>query len=158
MTFIPFYTLGTYHENFVFLSLFEVCQEWGVLYGGTWRTLKIPTGDLEHRVICDVIFNLRKISWKCCVHIFIESVSKRGPLLEYLEDIEGSWLQISMRGSLIIVIDDAILPQGRYPESFMFISLLKVFQEWEFLYGGTLRLLRVPDWMLGGQGHLLCHT
>ena len=63
-----------------------------------------------------------------------------------------------MRGSLIIVIDDAILPQGGYPESFMFISLLKVFQEWEFLYGGTLRLLRVPDWMLGGQGHLLCHT
>ena len=62
-----------------------------------------------------------------------------------------------MRGSLIIVIDDAILPQGRYPESFMFISLLKVYQEWEFLYGDTLRLLRVPDWMLGGQGHLLRH-
>ena len=26
---------GRYHESFVFLSLLEVCREWGVLYGGT---------------------------------------------------------------------------------------------------------------------------
>ena len=28
------------------------------------------------------------------------------------------------------VMDDLILPQGRYPESFMLISLLEVCQEW----------------------------
>ena len=50
------------------------------------------------------------------------------------------------------VMDDLILPQGRYPESFMLISLLEVSgmggQE-----GGTLRILRVPDQRLGGHGH-----
>ena len=30
---------GRYPENFVLISLFEVCQEGGVKKGGTWRTL-----------------------------------------------------------------------------------------------------------------------
>ena len=32
--------LGRYPENFVLLSLLEVCQEGGVKKGGTWRTLR----------------------------------------------------------------------------------------------------------------------
>ena len=54
--------------------------------------------------------------------------------------------------SLII----SFYPQGRYPESFVFISLLEVCQEWGVLYGDTGRTLRVPDWRLGGQSHPLC--
>ena len=31
-----------YPESFVLISLFEVCQEWGVKKGCTWRTLRVP--------------------------------------------------------------------------------------------------------------------
>ena len=34
---------------------------------------------------------------------------------------------------ILDVIDDLILPQGRYPESFVLISLLEVCQEWGYL-------------------------
>ena len=51
------------------------------------------------------------------------------------------------------VMDDLILPQGRYTESFMLISLLEVCQEWGVKKGGTWRTLRVPDQRHGGQGH-----
>ena len=71
---------GKYPESFMLISLLEVCQEWGVKKGGTWRTLGFLTIDREGMVIPDVM-------------------------------------------------DDLILPQGRYPESFMLISLLKVCQE-----------------------------
>ena len=54
------------------------------------------------------------------------------------------------------VMDDLILPQGRYPESFMLISLLEVCQEWGVLHGGTWRTLRVPDWTHGGLVIPLC--
>ena len=55
-------------------------------------------------------------------------------------------------------IDDNISPHPRqYPESFVIISLLYVCQDWEVLYGGTSRTLRVPDWRLGWQGHLWCN-
>ena len=33
---------GTYPESFVLISLLEVCQEWRVPHGGTWRTLRVP--------------------------------------------------------------------------------------------------------------------
>ena len=33
---------GRYPENFVLISQLEVCQEWGVKKGGTWRTLMVP--------------------------------------------------------------------------------------------------------------------
>ena len=33
---------GRYPENFVLISLLEVCQEGGVKKGGTWRTLMVP--------------------------------------------------------------------------------------------------------------------
>ena len=29
-------------ESFMLISLLEVCQEWGVKKGGTWRTLRVP--------------------------------------------------------------------------------------------------------------------
>ena len=32
---------GRYSENFVLISLFEVCQEGWVKKGGTWRTLRV---------------------------------------------------------------------------------------------------------------------
>ena len=42
---------GRYPENFVLISQLEVCQEWGVKKGGTWRTLMVPDprhGGLGH--------------------------------------------------------------------------------------------------------------
>ena len=51
------------------------------------------------------------------------------------------------------VIDDTIIPQGRYPESFVILSFLEVRKDWKFFYGYTLRTLRVPDWNLGEQDH-----
>ena len=33
---------GRYSENFVLISQLEVCQEWGVKKGVTWRTLRVP--------------------------------------------------------------------------------------------------------------------
>ena len=33
---------GSYPESFVLISLLEVCQEWGVLHGGTWMRLRVP--------------------------------------------------------------------------------------------------------------------
>ena len=38
---------GRYLKNFMLTSLLEVCQECGVLYGGTWRTLRVPDQRLE---------------------------------------------------------------------------------------------------------------
>ena len=51
------------------------------------------------------------------------------------------------------VMDDLILSQGRYPESFMLISLLEVCQEWGVNKGGTWRTLSVPDGRYGEHGH-----
>ena len=58
---------------------------------------------------------------------------------------------------ILDVMDDLVWPQGRYPESFMLISLSKVCQEWGVKIGGTWRTLRVPYRRLGGQGLLWCH-
>ena len=58
---------------------------------------------------------------------------------------------------ILDVMDDFVLPKGKYPESFVLISLLEVCQEGGVLPGGTWRTLRVPDRRLGGQGHSLCH-
>ena len=43
------------------------------------------------------------------------------------------------------VINDVLLPQGRYPENFMLISQLGVCQEGKVKKEGTWRTLRVPD-------------
>ena len=46
---------GRYPESFVLISLLEVCQEWGVLCGGNWRTLRFLTGDMDDRIIHDIM-------------------------------------------------------------------------------------------------------
>ena len=54
----------------------------GVLYGGTWRILRVPDwrrgwqGQSWCHEWCS--FTLRNISWKFCVNISIRSVSRRG--------------------------------------------------------------------------------
>ena len=53
------------------------------------------------------------------------------------------------------VMGELILPLGSYPENFVLISLLEVYQEWGVKNGGTWRTLRVPDRRLGGGGHPL---
>ena len=47
------------------------------------------------------------------------------------------------------IMNDVLLPQGRYPENFMLISQWKVCQEEGVKKGGTWRTLRVPDWSHG---------
>ena len=51
------------------------------------------------------------------------------------------------------VMNDVLLPQGRYPEHFMLISQLEVCQEVGVKKGDTWRTLEVPDRRHGGQGH-----
>ena len=68
----------------------------------------------------------------------------------------GHWgfLTGHLEDRIILNIMDLVgKPKGSYPESFMLISLLEVFQEWGVLHGGTWRTLRVPDLRLGGHGH-----
>ena len=92
----PFWPKGRYPEMFMLISLLEVCQEWGVLHGDTWRMLRVPDRRLGRQG--HSWFHgwpglpLRKILWKFCVDIFIRSVSRMGgPSCGYLEDVEGSW-------------------------------------------------------------------
>ena len=51
------------------------------------------------------------------------------------------------------VMNDVLLPQGRYPENFVLISQSEVCQEGGVKKGGTWRKLKVPDQRHGGQGH-----
>ena len=54
------------------------------------------------------------------------------------------------------VMNDVCLPQGRYPENFVFISQLEVCQELGVKKGGTWRTLRDPDrrsWWQGLSWH-----
>ena len=51
------------------------------------------------------------------------------------------------------VMIDVFLPQGRYPENFVLISQLEVFEEGGVKKRDTWRMLGVPDQRHGGQGH-----
>ena len=51
------------------------------------------------------------------------------------------------------VMNDVFLPQGRYPENFVLISLLEVCQEGGVKKEGTSRTLGVLDRRRGGHGH-----
>ena len=54
------------------------------------------------------------------------------------------------------VMNDVFLPQGRYPEHFVLISLLEVCREGGGVkQGATWRTLRDPDQGHGGLGHSL---
>ena len=93
--------------KFLLISLLEVCQEWGVLCGGTWRTLRVPDRILgwQDHLWCHGLPCLtpRKIPWKFCVNIFIRSVSRmEGPSWRYLEDVDGSWQKAWMTGSSLM--------------------------------------------------------
>ena len=54
---------------------------------------------------------------------------------------------------ILDVMEHVFLPKGRYPESFVLISLSEVCQEGRVEKGGTWRTLRVPDQGHGRQGH-----
>ena len=102
-----FWPQRRYPESFVLISLIEVCQEWGVLRGGTWRTLRVPDRRLWeqghswcHQRPC---FTQRKIPWKFCVDILIRSVLRMGgPSWGYLGDVKGSWQRTWMTGSSLM--------------------------------------------------------
>ena len=51
------------------------------------------------------------------------------------------------------VMNDVFLPQGRYPDNFVLISLLEVCQEWGVKKIGNWKMLMIPDWRFGGHGH-----
>ena len=51
------------------------------------------------------------------------------------------------------IVNDVFLPQGRYPENFVPISLLELCQEGGVKKVGTWRMLGVPDPGNGGRGH-----
>ena len=52
------------------------------------------------------------------------------------------------------IMNDVLLPQGRYPENFLFISKFEVHQEGGLKEGDTWRMLKVSDHQYGGKGHL----
>ena len=47
------------------------------------------------------------------------------------------------------VMNDDLLPQGRYPENFVLISQLEVCQEGGVKKGGTLLTSKIPEWRHG---------
>ena len=51
------------------------------------------------------------------------------------------------------VMNDVLLPQGRYPPNFVFVSQFEVCQEGEVKKGGTWRTLWFPDRSHGGHGN-----
>ena len=80
-------------------------------------------------------------------------------LISLMRVLGGQWwfLTEDLDDRVILnVMDDLVWPKGRYPESFMLISLLEKCQELGDLHWGTWRMLRVPDRRLGGQGHPWC--
>ena len=67
-------------------------------------------------------------------------------------EVNGRFLTGDLEDSVVQnFIDYLILPQRKIPESFVFIYLLEVCQEWGVLYGGTWTMLRVPDRRHGSQ-------
>ena len=68
----------------------------------------------------------------------------------------GRWgiLTGDMEDRVILdVMNDVVLPQGKYPENFVLISQLEVCQEEGVKKGGNWRTLRVPDQQHGGHSH-----
>ena len=51
------------------------------------------------------------------------------------------------------VMNNVVLPQGRYPENFVLISQLEVCQEFGVKKGATWRMLRVSNWTHREQSH-----
>ena len=70
-----------------------------------------------------------------------------------MEDVGGLRTRDMKDRVISDIMNNVFLPQGRYPENFVPISLLEVCQEGGVKKGGTWRTLRVPDRTLGIQGH-----
>ena len=70
-----------------------------------------------------------------------------------MEDV-GGFLTRDMEDMVIPdVMNDVLLPKGRYPEHFVLISLLEVCQEGGSRRGYLEDFWRLPDGRLGGRGH-----
>ena len=99
-----------------------------------------------------IFFYIRKLSWKFCVNKLLRSVSGRVVLGWCREFLTGD-----MKDRVIPdIMNDVFLPQERYPENFLPISLLEVCQEGGVKKGATWRMLRVSDQRHGGHGHSWC--
>ena len=102
-----FFTLRKIHWKFhVDILIRNVSGRGGQEGGGTWRTLRVPDwrhggqGHPWHHEWWS--FTQWKIPWKFPVDISIIIVSERGGQEGgYLEDVEGSWLEICMTGSFL---------------------------------------------------------
>ena len=121
---------GKHSESFVLTSVLEVCQEWRVKNGGTWRILRVPDwrlGGLDQSW-CHwwSYFTPWRLPWKFCVDIFIRSVSGMGVKKG---GVGGYWwfLTGDMKDMVILdALDDLVVPQESYPESFRFLYLCSV--------------------------------
>ena len=120
-------------ENLVLISLLKVCQEGGSrrgVLGGRWGFL---TGDMEDRVIPDVMNHVFSPQGRYPENLVLisqlevcqEGGSRRGVL--------GGCGGIPTRDmeDMVIpdVMDDVFLPPGRYPENLVLISQSEVCQE-----------------------------
>ena len=104
-------------------------------------------------------FTLKKIPWKFHVDIFNRSVSgMRGQGGGYLDDIESSWPGTWRTGSSLCNIWSCLTLRK---EDTLKVSCWYLYGKCVRKGGGqegfTWRTLRVPDRILGGQGHLWCH-
>ena len=143
------------------LSLIEVCQEWGVLYGGTWRILRVPDwrhgwqGNTCRHEWCS--FTLRNIPWKFCVNISIRSVSRRGVkkgVTWRMLRVPDQWL--GWHGHSWSHEWCSSTPR-KIPWKFCVDISIRSVSEWGVKKGGTWRTLRVPDQRHGWQGHSWRH-
>ena len=152
---------GSYPESFTSISSLEMCQERGVLHGGTWRTLRVPDRKLGgqshpwcHGWPC---MTQRNIPWMFHVDIFIRSVSRMGcHSFGYLVDVEGSWQETWKTGSSFMSWMTLFALKEDTLKFHSDIFIRSVSRMW-VLHGGTWRIMRVPDRWLGGQGHSWCH-
>ena len=135
------------------ISLLKVCQEWGVIHGGTWRISRVPNSRLGgqshlwcHRFPCSTPLSSLGMCWKWgVIH-------------------EGTWT--------IFRVPDRIHGWQGHPWYHELLCLTPRKIPWKFgvyifiksesrrgvINGGTWMMLTVPDRRLGGQGHSWCHA
>ena len=121
---------GRYPENFVWISQLEVCQEGGSRWGVLRRCWGFRTGDMDDRVIPEVMNHVFLPRGRYPENFVLisqsevrqEGVSRRGVL-------GGCWgfLTRDMDDRVIPnIMNDVLLPWGSYPENFRSISLSAV--------------------------------
>ena len=124
----------------------------GVIEGCCW----FQTGDLEDRVIFDV---MDVVVWPKGRHherfVLIPSLEVCQEW-EYFEDIEGSWQETWRTGSSLMSWMTLFDPESL--QNIMSLAQLEVCQEPSFLNGGTWRMMMVPERRLQGQVHQWCYV